>query len=533
MTENYFNRRSFIEFMGKSAALLGLSACASSPVDETNLSKKNSELGDKNEDLNGASNIDDFLTVKGVGWYPLISWGEFINSHDKFGFNNDFTAYIPLNGSEEGLLWVNHEYPNALFIHGETDISKKTEDQILQEKRAVGGSIIHIKKDAKTNQYKFIKNSEFNRRLNASTHIPFDHKDKLLGKDYAVGTLANCGGGVTPWGTILTCEENYELFFGEWDFKKDKRIPSDYGWENHFNYSPLHYGWVVEVNPKTGEAVKRISLGRFSHESATVSKSQSGKVVVYMGDDTNDEHLYKFISDSSHSLENGTLYVANFEKGEWLPIDLEKSPELKNSFSTQVEVLIRAREAAKILGATPLNRPEDIEIDPIKKAIYVSLTKNIPKGDSFGSILKIEEEQNDHGALKFKFSTFLMGGISGLACPDNLAFDKKGNLWVTTDMSGSEMNQGKYSEFKNNGLFFVPLSGPNAGKPLQVASAPIDAELTGPSFSPDGKTMFLSVQHPGEMTKNIFNCTSRWPSYSPTGIPRPTVVCLYGHYFNS
>lgn len=532
---NQIDRRKFLEFLGKSTALAGLTACAA-PVTqtiETNNTQKKSDSNDKTIDLNGPSNVDDFLTVQGVGWYPLISWGEMINAHDKFGFNNDFTTYIPLNGSEEGLLWVNHEYPNSLFLHGETDINKKTEEQVLIEKKSVGASILHVKKNHQTNQYEVVKKSEYNKRINASTHIPFDHKHKLFGKDYAVGTFANCGGGVTPWGTVLTCEENFELFFGDWDFAKNERIPSEYGWEKHFNYSPLHYGWVVEVNPKTLEAVKRISLGRFSHESATVSKAKNGKIVVYMGDDTNNEHLYKFISNSDDSLEQGTLYVAQIDKGEWIALDLEKSPKLKEKFDSQVEVMIRAREAAKVVGATEMNRPEDIEIQPNTGHIFISLTKNHSKGDAFGSILKIVEDNNDHGSLTFKASTFLMGGISGIACPDNLAFDKKGNLWVTNDMSGAELNQGKYSEFKNNGLFFIPLSGPNSGKPFQVASAPVDAELTGPSFTPDGKTMFLSVQHPGETTKNIFKCTSRWPSYSETGIPKPTVVCLYGKYFNS
>jgi secreted PhoX family phosphatase len=534
MDKMELDRRKFLEFMGRGAAVTGLASLASCATPVKKYEAPNTKV--TNEDLSGPSSADDFLTVSGIGWYPLISWGQIINSSgDKFGFNNDYIAYTPINGSEEGILWVNHEYPNPIFLHGEKDPHKKTREQILTEKANVGGSLIHVKRSTKDNkQYEVVKNSPYNRRIDGSTHIPFDHLGLLFKQDHAVGTLGNCAGGVTPWGTILTCEENYDDFYGEWDFKNHKRRASYYGWENHFDYSPLHYGWVVEVEPMTGKATKRVMLGRFAHECATVSKSRDGKIVVYMGDDTNDQHIYKFISDTHHSLDKGILYVANIEKGEWISLKYENNEILQKEFAGQIEVLIRAREAAKLLGATPMDRPEDVEIDPITKNIFISLTNNKPKGNYFGSILKIEEEGGDHGSLKFKASTFLAGGKeTGFACPDNLCFDKKGNLWMTTDMSGDEMNHGRYEDFKNNGLFFIPMRGPNAGKAVQVASAPTDAELTGPCFSPDGKTLFLSVQHPGETTKDIFHVTSRWPSYSEGGIPKPTVICLYGPYFNS
>lgn len=535
---NDFNRREFLEFIGRSTATLGvagLAACAKSTVAPPHANNGN-KVKPITEDLTGPSAADDLLTVAGVGWYPLISWGEIIDGHkgheEKFGFNNDYIAYVPLNGSDEGILWVNHEYPNPLFLHGVTDSKKKSEENVLVEKKSVGGSLIHIKKN-KTDQYELVKNSPYNRRISASTHIPFDRRGKLLGKEYAVGTLGNCAGGVTPWGTVLTCEENYDLFYGEWDFEKKKRIPSEYGWERFFDYSPLHYGWVVEINPHTGSAIKRISLGRFAHECATVKMSKDGRAVVYMGDDANDQFIYKFIASEKNSLEHGTLYAANTDKGEWLALDYEKSDLLKKHFEGPVEVLIRAREAAKLLGATPQDRPEDVEIDPISGNVFISLTNNKPRGNYMGGILKLEEENNDPLSLKFKSSMFLAGGeATGFACPDNLVFDKKGNLWMTTDIAGAEINQGRYKSFANNGLFFIPMSGSNAGKAIQVASAPVEAEFTGPCFSPDGKTLFLSVQHPGENSKDIFNLTSRWPSYSEGGIPKPTVVCLYGPYFN-
>lgn len=530
-----FNRRDFLEFVGRSTASLGvvgLAACAKTEVLKPAV-YGNNRIKQITEDLSGVSSADDLLTVSGVGWYPLISWGELINTqNEKFGFNNDYIAYTPLNGNEEGILWVNHENPNPLFLHGVTDPNKKSQDNVLAEKKSVGGSLIHIKKNAQ-DQYELVKNSPYNRRLSGTTHIPFDRKGKLFGKDFAVGTLGNCAGGVTPWGTILTCEENYDLFYGEWDFEKKKRSPSEYGWERFFDFSPLHYGWVVEVNPHTGSAIKRVSLGRFAHECATVKLARDGRPVVYMGDDANDQFIYKFIADHKSSLEHGTLYVANTIKGEWLALDYDKSDILKKHFEGPVEVLIRAREAAKLLGATPQDRPEDIEIDPISGNVFITVTNNKPCGNYLGGILKLEEQNNDPLSMNFKSSIFVAGGeATGFACPDNLVFDKKGNLWVTTDMAGSEMNQGRYKAFANNGLFFIPMSGVNAGKAIQVASAPVDAEFTGPCFSPDGKTLFLSVQHPGETSKDVFNLTSRWPSYSDGGIPRPTVVCLYGPYFN-
>jgi secreted PhoX family phosphatase len=192
--------------------------------------------------------------------------------------------------------------------------------------------------------------------------------------------------------------------------------------------------------------------------------------------------------------------------------------------------LIRAREAAKLLGATELNRPEDIEIDPITGNILVSLTNNKDKKDFHGSILKIEETKGAFDALTFKASTYLAGGEeNGFSCPDNLAFDMAGNLWMTSDMSGGSMNRKDkpYMPFKNNSLFVIPRHGKDAGKVIRVASAPRDAELTGPWFSPDGKTLFLSVQHPGEQTKDLKNPTSKWP-FDKDNIPKPAVVAITG-----
>lgn len=396
---------------------------------------------------------------------------------------------------------------------------------------SVGGSIVRIRKV--DGRWELVKNDPYNRRLTAQTPIQLNWDTPIKSKNTVLGTHSNCSGGITPWNTFITCEENYDIFFGETEYDpEDTPVfrPSVYGWESFYDYPPEHYGWVVEVDPKTGSAQKHVALGRFAHECCTIYELEDKRVVAYTGDDKNDEHLYKFISSKPGSLKEGTLYVAETVNGEWLSLDIEQQPALKKKFKDQTEVLIRAREAAKIVGATPLNRPEDIEIDPVTGAVLVSLTNNYHRKDFHGSIMKIEETDGKFDSLTFRASTYLAGGEeNGFSCPDNLAFDLSGNLWMTSDMSGSAMNrEGKpYMSFKNNSLFVVPRYGKDAGKVIRVVSAPRDAELTGPWFSPDGKTLFLSVQHPGEQTKDVKNPTSRWP-FDEDGIPKPAVVAITG-----
>ncbi|MCO4754985.1 MAG: DUF839 domain-containing protein, partial [Bacteriovoracaceae bacterium] len=201
-------------------------------------------------------------------------------------------------------------------------------------------------------------------------------------------------------------------------------------------------------------------------------------------------------------------------------------PLLKKKFKSQLDVMINTRAAAKLLGATPLDRPEDIEINPKTGDVFVALSNNKPKNNYHGQILKITESSSDHGSLKFSSSTYKTGGTEGgFSCPDNMVFDRNGNLWLTTDISGNSVGKGAYKGFGNNALFVIPASGKQAGQAIQVASAPVDAELTGPCFSPDQKTLFLSVQHPGETTKDLSNPTSTWPDGKK---PRPSVVAIQG-----
>jgi secreted PhoX family phosphatase len=543
-----YNRRKFISFLGKA----GLGAvimpqflihCGNTTTPTKGFTTITKE---RLEELKRLvleellpSEKDDLLVANGLDYHKIIKWGDKISDTDTFGFNNDFTCFIPFDDTnpKDGLLWVNHEYVNPLFVSDfnpnkhAVPSKHRTIEQIDKEMYNVGGSIVRIREE--NGIWKIVKNDPYNRRITAQTPMKLNWDTPIKGKTTVIGTHSNCSGGITPWKTFLTCEENYDNFFGETEYDQNNiasHRPSTEGWENFYKYPPEHYGWVVEVNPTDGTAQKHIALGRFAHECCTVYELADRRVVAYSGDDKNNEHLYKFISSKPSSLKEGTLYVADTIQGKWMALDWENQPILQSKFKDQTEVLIRAREASKLLGATSLNRPEDIEIDPITGNIFVSLTNNKSKNDFHGSILKIEETNGAFDALTFKASTYIAGGEkNGFSCPDNLAFDLSGNLWITSDISGSDMNRegNPYLPFKNNSLFVIPRYGEDSGKVIRVASAPKDAELTGPWFSPDGKTLFLSVQHPGEQTQDKNNPTSTWP-FDNEGIPKPAVVAITG-----
>lgn len=519
-----FSRREFVKFIGgavgTAAKISGVGAVATSCASTIDDNEKNAGFGIEPTDK------DDLVLADGLSAELLIAWGDKMNKKgDEFGFNNDYTAFLPLDGKkDEALFWVNHEATNPLFVSGE----ERSKENVDKELKSVGGAIVHIKKDS-NGQWRFIANSKYNRRIDGFTKIPFANGEKIQGQNYGMGTLGNCAGGVTPWGTVLTCEENYFIFYGEQDHATGKKSDSYLGWEKHYPKNhPHHYGWVVEVDLKTGKSKKLTGIGRYAHECATCNLAKDGRTVVYSGDDKAGEFIYKFISDKKNSLDKGTLYVADIPNGKWISMDINEQPILKKNFKNQLDVLIHCREAGRLLGATPCDRPEDFEIQPGTNNVFLTLTNNKGAGNYHGSILKIEETNGDPLSLTFKASNFAVGGEkAGFSCPDNLIFDKSGNLWMVTDISGGSMNKAPYTAFKNNGLFYFPMSGPHAGKAIQVASAPVDAELTGLSFSSDSKTLFVAVQHPGEKSKSLDKLTSTWP-HEAKGIPRPAVVQIQG-----
>ena len=518
------NRRDFLNFLGKTITI-GAAAPLLSKAKLIEYINYSNIKGIKPSDK------DEVVLADDLKYQILISWKDNINKKQKFGFNNDYIAFLPGKNANEGFLWVNHEYIHPLFFSAKPNDEKTIED-VKDEMRNVGGSFFKVYKNFKT--WKVDINNKYNKRVDALDKIPFDNKTLIEGSSFAIGTLANCSGGITPWRTILTCEENYDMFYGERNLRNRSIAKTSYdvGWTKYYPFPPEHYGWVVEVDPFSGKKRKLISLGRCAHECATVKQLNDKRLVVYTGDDMDNGCLYKFISNSQGNLTNGKLYVASMETKKWIEVNYEKHKILRKKFKNQTEVLTYLRESAKLIGGTELDRPEDIEIDPFNNHVVVALTNNYSKNDMHGSLLKIMEKDNKHDSLDFDFETLKSGGVStGFSCPDNLLFDKVGNLWFTSDISGSKMNKSpEYLPFKNNGLFVLIRSGIQAGEIIQVASAPVDAEFTGPCFSPDGKTLFLSVQHPGERSPNLNNLTSTWPNKKDG--PKSSVITIQGKLIN-
>jgi uncharacterized protein len=507
---------------------------------------------------------DDLVLAAGHSYAPVVAWGDALGSKapdgtaEAFGFNNDFVAYFPIDAltggtdSAEGLLWVNHEYPNPLFVSDYTPADfkakkKKTAAQIRAERLSVGGSVVHVKRA--NGAWALVAGSKYNRRLTAAyPELALTGPAATYGP--ALGTLANCSGGATPWHTALSCEENYP------DYNEAEK--EGFRWSDvpELALDETKFGWVVEVDPFGAlPPVKHTALGRFKHENCSVRTGPTGRIVVYMGDDEADQHLYKFVSEKRDDpklpraerrklLESGTLYAADLANGKWVPLVysaatgalIEKSPafaaakKLDATFAigSQAELLLHTRVAARALGATPLDRCEDCEVHPLDGSLYVALTNSAGHGNLYGHILRLVEEKDDAEGTAFAYEVFLAGGPqTGLACPDNLAFDRAGNLWVVCDISSAKLGKGAYKPFGNNGLFVVPTAGASAGDAFQFASGPAEAELTGPAFTPDYATLFLSVQHPGEETQTRDKPTSRWPGGGATE-PKPAVVAVTG-----
>lgn len=508
-----FKRRQFLKFFGTTSSSIALSQLFfSQDVLAKTLQGKSIS---KAIPILPATDKDAISLVDGLKYQRVVSWMEPLSKDLRFGSHCDFIAIFPILDSKKNplkneiLMWVNNEYLRPVqlrdVLYEMKLIKEKKEDYrdkafIEIEMEQVGGSLVHLKQI--NNEWKVLVDSKFNRRITARTEIPFANQIEIRGSKKAVGTLGNCAGGVTPWGHVLTCEENFHDYYQDVKFNnKGERFiienKKGYRWYKYFDYPPEHYGWVVEVNPYSGEAKKLTSLGRFAHEGATCVGTENN-VVVYMGDDKENEFFYKFISKTKDSLEEGTLYVANLERGEWLSLDINSSKVLQKNFKTQLDLNIRVREAARLLGATPLGRPEDCEVDPKNKGhVYVNLTSQKVNGKPFGVVLKITEQNGDVNSLKFKSQEFIKGGLdSNFAMPDNMVFDRNGNLWITTDVPDDDLNEGDYKNFGNNSLLYIPMSGDKAGIAHRLLVAPKGAELTGPCFY--GEELFISVQHPSE-----------------------------------
>jgi hypothetical protein len=504
------------------------------------------------------SSADDLVLASGYRYKVVAHWGHDIGTGIPMGFNHDWTGFFPIdllekgtnaqsifNGfmpanasSTDGLLVTNHEYVNSMFVSGYTG-GPKSPEQVRAEQLAVGFTVIRVRRDS-AGTWSFVIDPNYNRSLTAlSPMLLTGPAAGIDGGPNAIGTLANCSGGMTPWGTALSCEENFQDYPVE--------VPDGYGWPAEI-YGKRHYGWVVELDPFDVNSTprKHTAMGRFRHENVAMRVGSDGTVVAYMGDDRNDAMVYKFVADQKYVagdraanlkiLESGKLYAADFQNGRWVLLDYTAQKALQDAkrsdgsptFTSQVDVLANARDAALVLRATPTDRPEDIEIHPLDGSIYVAFTNNTAHGNFHGQIVRMAEKDNDVAASEFSWEFFAVGGPqSGFSSPDNLIFDAQGNLYMVTDISSSRIGKGIYRFQANNGLFVFRTTGPDAGVAYQFASGPVECEMTGPSWTPDGRTLFLSVQHPGEESPSMDELTSRWPN-GGNDVPRPAVVAITG-----
>ncbi len=484
---------------------------------------------------------DTMTLPDGYNWQILAPWGEPINERgDTVGFNHDYVGYFPVDLLEGGasntdaFLTINQEYPNALFVGG--DVENATDPkQVEAEMKAVGVSVVRVTKSGDAWQ---VKMDPRNRRIDATTECeltgPVRGKGVVGGATVVKGTVGNCSGGQTPWGTLLTCEENVDGYSETWGEASD--------------YNAMHQGWITEIDPFDAEArpKKRTAMGRFRHENAAVTLAADGRVVVYMGDDMRDACVYKFVSKGKYNpddraanldiLAQGDLYVADFGSGAWLLLDYDRNEDLKNAVDeetgesvvkSQAQVLADARTAALAIGGTPVDRPEDIEIHPKTGEVYVALTNNSDHGNYFGQIVKLREDADDWAAESFHWEIFAVGGPqSGFSSPDNMVFDPHGNLWMVTDSGTGEDTIYKF--LGNNAMFFFPTEGPDVGKAFRFCTGPTDAEMTGPVWTPDGRTLFVAIQHPGEDSESLGALTSSFAAAEGDKVPRPTLVAISG-----
>lgn len=548
------DRKTFLSFLGTGAAALAAASAGLGTLDgkaSAMSSTADHLFGFKTNKVSGyfnpiqPSKEDKLILPKNFKYDVVAAFDDVINkAGEKFGQGADYNAYFPIKGSNtRGLLVTNHEYTN-IFSLGPIVDDKMTAEQTQKDLYYQGMSVIEVYRD-ENGTWKMDTSSKYARRINGMTKFditgPAKGSAALGNATTATGTFANCSGGVTLWNTVLSCEENYA------DTAANAKLPD------------THYGWVVEIDPfDQSYRKKHTALGRFNHENTAMGLTADGRVVVYMGDDKKDACVYKFVSNGKYDilkgrsnaalLEEGTLYVANLKSGKWLPVTIEavtkvlnnekfKNPygvsaskeDLLKKFKSQADIVTFCHEAALLVGGTPTDRPEDIEISPFDNTVFICHTNNDIHGNIHGHLTRIFESGNDLGALEFDFEIFAAGGRqSGFSSPDNLAFDSNGNLWVVTDISTSSHNKGVYKSFMNNGLFVIPTSGAGKGTALQFASGPVDAELTGPYFTPDEQTLFLSVQHPGEMTTDLSKPTSTWPHRPGDTKARCGVVAISG-----
>jgi uncharacterized protein len=499
-------------------------------------------------------------------------------------------------GNTRGVLVLNHEYTDDTQIYTAAQGSAITADAAGREKvaKALAGhgvTIVEVVRRA-DGTWTHVVGSGYNRRITGATPMTFSGPLDLTHPKMAspvtptpLGTLNNCGHGFTPWGTYLACEENWNGYFGTDDASwTPDEVEARYGvtatgfgyhWhraEPRFdvavNRNELnHFGWSVEIDPfdPNGTPVKRTALGRFKHEGATVVEDR-GHVVVYSGDDQNGEYLYKFVGSAPwrwlkargrSPLDHGTLHVAAFTDdgaGTWLPLEHGTGPlTTANGWADQADVLLRTRAAADALGATRLHRPEWVAVNDRTGDVFVTLTNGTGNPaavnsdrdpNPYGHIVKLNGGRDGHRGTSFEWDVFLLAGDpvhddavpagqSAFGSPDGIWVDPDGRVWIQTDVSNSAQHRADrgYDGIANNAML---VADPGTGEVRRFLTGPRGCEITGVITTPDQRTMFINVQHPGESTTH-WNTIHGTPSTdNPTAVstwpfggrPRPATVVI-------
>ena len=555
----------------------------------------------------GPGNEDRVIVPPGYTHRVLLCWGDrlfadappfdiTVQSAEaqnlQFGYNNDFIGFLPLPfgsaGRDSGLLVVNHEYTNPELMFPEYNADAPTLAQVDVELAAHGLTVVELRR---TGEWSYMVASPYNRRITGETEMLLT--GPAAGHDWlrttadpaglvVRGTLNNCSAGKTPWGTVLTAEENFNQYFANLDALPDddprKAVHRRYGmpagaserkWERFYSRFDIarepneafRFGWMVEIDPYDPAFTprKRTALGRMKHEAASFLVGPDGRVGVYMGDDERFDYVYKFVTAgridprnraaSFSLLDDGTLYAARFNDdgtGDWLPLVFGQGPLAEaGGFSSQAGVLIKTRLAADAVGATKMDRPEDIEVSPVTGKIYMAMTNNTrrtaqqvdranPRANNRdGHIIEVTEAGNDPAATRFTWEIFMLCGdpqdesthfagfpkdqVSPISSPDNLVFDASGNLWIFTDGQPGTLKL-------NDAVYVVPVDGPERGHLMPFLSAVPGAETASGDFDAAYEALFVSIQHPGE-GGTMLEPLSRFPD---GGMPvRPGVVVAW------
>jgi len=526
------------------------------------------------------STADTVVLPDGYQWQTVVSWGDplFKNAPAfdpsgnapassqalQYGDNTDGMSLFPLS-KNRAILAVNNEYTNYkhLFAH---DGKTLTKDDVLKAQYAHGVSVLEIERDSQ-NRWNVIQDSKYNRRIHVQTEMhmtgPAAGHELLKTKadrkgTIAFGTMNNCANGKTPWGTYLTCEENFNGYFGadesveRTDEQKMYGIKNDesrYQWYKHddrFDFGknpnePHRFGWIVEIDPKdpTSTPLKRTALGRFKHENVALHVNKDNHVVAYMGDDERGAHIYKFVSKNKYNPNNlsanrdllveGTLYVAKFSMtqnkgaGEWIELSYGKNGLTKaNGFADQAEVLIFARKAAKHVNATTMDRPEWVAVHPEGHQVFCTLTNNKNRGkegqdvggpnpraaNHYGQIIRWTPKNGDHTSDVFNWDLYLVAGnptvhADAYAGSSNI---NAANMFNSPDGIGFDdygrlwiQTDGNYKnegDFAGQGNNQMLCADPDSGEVRRFMVGPTACEITGLTFSEDSRTMFVGIQHP-------------------------------------